>query len=430
MPDVSQADVVVVGAGPGGLAAAWAAASHGKKVALIDDNAQAGGQIWRADSESSMPRPAQEWLRKLRGTSCEFFHRYSVVARPSSHELMAESPGGTRRFVFDKLILATGSRELFLPFPGWTLPGVFGLGGLQAFVKSGLSVSGKHIVVAGSGPLLLAVAAYLRKHGAEIMCIAEQAPAIRVYSFGIQLVTRPSKLAQGIALRARLPHVPYDFGWFVSRAEGDEKVTSVTLTNDRRERTYVCDMLACAFGLVPNVEIPMLLGCQLDGDFVKVNRTMETSVPGIFCAGEPTGIGGMDAAIVQGLIAGTAAAGASPAGRHLRARNSWKRFERQLARAFEIRDDLRGEVGDETKVCRCEDVTLRNLKHHDSWRDAKLQTRVGMGPCQGRVCGAACRYLFGWQSGTIRPPVLPAQVGTLIACGDSPANRGPTSVQP
>ncbi len=416
MADASRYDVIVVGAGPGGLAAAWAAASRGKRVALLDDNIGPGGQIWRSNDAAGLPGEAKRWIAKLKGTSCEVMSRTAVVARPAENILLAETPEGPRRFEFEKLIFATGSRELFLPFPGWTLPGVFGAGGLQALVKSGLPVKGRHIVVAGSGPLLLAVANYLRRHGAEIVGIAEQATPARVYLFGINLFSRPSKLLQAISLRARLSHVPYDFGWWVRRAEGDEKLQQVTLANRNGERSYPCDMLACAYGLVPNVELPVLFGCELNAGFVRTGATMETSVPGVYCIGEPVAIGGSDAAIVQGLIAGAAASGDSAgASRHQFSRRRWQRFSARLEQAFRLRQEMRHDVGDDTPVCRCEDVTLRKLKNHDSWRDAKLQTRAGMGPCQGRVCGAACQYLFGWHNDSIRPPVLAARVETFIA---------------
>lgn len=416
MTDASRYDVIVVGAGPGGLAAAWAAASRGKRVALLDENFGPGGQIWRSNDADDLPGEAKRWIANLKKTSCDVMSRTAVVARPAEKVLLAETPDGPIRFEFEKLIFATGSRELFLPFPGWTLRGVFGAGGLQALVKSGLPVKGRHIVVAGSGPLLLAVADCLRRHGAEIVGIAEQAPAARVYRFGINLASRPSKLLQAVALRAKLSHVPYDFGWWVRRAEGDERVQQVTLASRNGERTYPCDMLACAYGLIPNVELPLLFGCELNAGFVRTGATMETSVPGVFCVGEPVAIGGSDAAVVQGLIAGAAAAGDSAgAKRHQFSRRRWARFSARLAHAFALRHDMRTDVGDDTPVCRCEDVTLRKLKNHESWRDAKLQTRAGMGPCQGRVCGAACEYLFGWKNEAVRPPVLAARAETFIA---------------
>ena len=165
-------DLVILGAGPAGLAASQAAirAAYrtGESVAVIDDNPAAGGQIWRGAAQMEVP-PA-----------VRFFPQTRVFDVRPGFVLETDSQGTIEA---GKIILATGARELFLPFPGWTSPGVFGAGGLQSLVKSGLSVKGKRVMVAGSGPLLLAVAATLRKQGARVVGIAEQAPLGRILPF-------------------------------------------------------------------------------------------------------------------------------------------------------------------------------------------------------------------------------------------------------
>src|SRR5581483_8105173 len=193
---------------------------------------------------------------------------------------------------WQRLVLATGARELFLPFPGWTLPGVIGPGGLQALVKNGWPIRGRRVVIAGSGPLLPAVADGLKKFGARIPSINEQTPRERLVEFGLQLWRYPDKLAQGLGIRWRLRGVPYRCGVWPVLAEGDDEVRSVTLTDGRKLWTEPCDALACGFHLVPNVELPRLFGCALDRGFVRVDEWQATSASEIFCAGEPTGIGG------------------------------------------------------------------------------------------------------------------------------------------
>lgn len=426
MAERREADIVVVGAGPAGLAAAWAAGSCGRKVLLLDDNPAAGGQIWRGTDEASLKGPARGWLKRLSGLAVpvERLQRATVVAAPSARELIAETPGGAVRIAWKRLILCTGARELFLPFPGWTLPGVYGVGGLQALVKGGLSVRGKRIAIAGSGPLLLAVADYMNRAGADIVSLAEQAPGGRVFRFGVNLAGTPSKLVQAIALRARLANTPYDTGWWPVRAEGDHRVTSVTLTNGRRDNTVECNLLACAFGFVPNLELPLLLGCDVEGGLVCTDETMRTSVDGVYCAGEPVELSGVDGALAMGQSAGYAAADAPDrARRHRRAILRSRQFARALAATFALRRDLTEMVADDVTICRCEDVTMRKLRACGSWRDAKLQTRVGMGPCQGRICGPACERLLGWKHESVRPPVLAAKVETLI---DDPAIGTPS----
>jgi NADPH-dependent 2,4-dienoyl-CoA reductase/sulfur reductase-like enzyme len=167
---------------------------------------------------------------------------------------------------------------------------------------------------------------------------------------------------------------------------------------------------------VPNTEIQQLLGCQLNNGYVHVNELQETTVKDIFCAGEPTGIAGVESALIEGQIAGLAAIGRAADARKLfAARSKAQRFGRLLDRAFRLRPDLRAIPTASTIVCRCEDVSCSRLQPHTSWRTAKLQTRCGMGPCQGRVCGPATQFLFNWNPESVRPPIFPARVESLAA---------------
>jgi NADPH-dependent 2,4-dienoyl-CoA reductase/sulfur reductase-like enzyme len=157
-----------------------------------------------------------------------------------------------------------------------------------------------------------------------------------------------------------------------------------------------------------------LLGCQISGGYVQVDELQQTSVQGVFCAGEPTGIGGVELALVEGQIAGLAAVGEKSAAQKLFGeRRKARRFARMLDRAFRLRSELRSLPAAETIVCRCEDVPYSRVQEHRSWRAAKLHTRCGMGPCQGRVCGPATQFLFEWNPDSVRPPLFPARVGSL-----------------
>ena len=411
-------EVVVVGAGPAGLAAACVAAENGCRTALVDDTPWLGGQIWRGQQSHPTIPQAARWVERFRRTKASLLDQCTILGPAGPRILLAEHPAATRLIEWERLILATGARELFLPFAGWTLPGNFGPGGLQSLAKHGWPVAGKRIVLAGSGPLLLAVGGGLRKMGASIVSINEQAPRSRLISFGAELLRWPAKLAQAARLKWTLRGTPFRCGVWPIRAEGAEQLRAVTLTDGRRQWMEECDLLACGFGLVPNVELPLALGCQLDNEFVRVDPWQASSVPGIYCAGELTGIGGADAALVEGQIAGLAASGRHDAARPLMARNaSWRRFRAALATAFALREELARLAAAETVVCRCEDVGFDRMKNFSSWRDAKLQSRCGMGPCQGRVCGAAARILFGWGMESVRPPVLPGRVESLCQDG-------------
>jgi D-hydroxyproline dehydrogenase subunit alpha len=403
-------DVVVVGAGPAGLAAACRAAECGRRVAMLDDNPQPGGQIWRGVSKE-----AAAWVHIAERHGVEWMAGARVFDAPEAGSLAVETFEGECHVGYGSLILATGARERFLPFPGWTLPNVMGAGGLQALAKSGMPLAGKRVIVAGSGPLLLAVARYLKAHKVDVRLIAEQASEGALLRFGMRLARHPGKLVQALALRAGLAGVPYMTNCWPVSAQGHEKLESVTLRRaGGRTSTEPCDYLACGFGLIPNVEVAALLGCRLSQVGVEVDEHQQTSVPGVYSAGEATGIGGLELSLVEGEIAGYAAGGnADRAVALFGARASYRRFALSLEKAFALRPELRELSRADTMVCRCEDVTMERVRACSNWREAKLHTRCGMGPCQGRICGGAVEFLLGWRAESVRPPVLPARLGSM-----------------
>jgi hypothetical protein len=189
-------------------------------------------------------------------------------------------------------------------------------------------------------------------------------------------------------------------------------------------RTVACEYLACGFGLVPNLELPALFGCTVAGGVACVDEWQESSRPGIYCAGEVTGVAGVESALLEGQIAGFAATGRwDDARARFPARARARRFARVLDRAFALREELKSLPEADTVVCRCEDVTYRDVRQHVSWRSAKLHTRCGMGPCQGRVCGAATAFLLGWTQDAVRPPLTAAALGSLAQIDMSPFTR-------
>ncbi len=412
-----RVDIVVVGAGPAGIAAACSAAATGSSVVVFDDNPGAGGQIWRGmDALSSgASDSARTWFRRFQRSGARLHAGSRVIGHgPMAKSLLIEDPQGVRVVRYRRLILATGARELFLPFPGWTLPNVFGVGGIQALAKSGLSFETKRVAVAGTGPLLLAVAAYLRAHGAQVVLIAEQASFRTLAGFSRHLFRFPGKISEAVQLQSKLIGVPYHWGAWVASAAGDREVESVTIRGGNRRWIEPCDYLAVAYGFHPNLELPALLGCVVRGSAVVVDALQRTTVEDVYCAGEPTGIGGVDLALAEGEIAGYAAAGLlDKAVSRQPARDRWRRFAVALEAAFAPRPELRSLVHADTIVCRCEDVTWGRIQAQTSWRSAKLHARCGMGPCQGRICGPAVEFLKGWGSESVRPPIFPTAVGNL-----------------
>ncbi|WP_337052565.1 FAD/NAD(P)-binding oxidoreductase [Pseudoxanthomonas sp. USHLN014] len=419
---VREYDVLVVGAGPAGLAAARAACARGGRVGLVDAQPRAGGQVWRHDIGHGVSARARRAIAAVVGQGIEFLAQAEIaLAQPGW--LLAEGPAGALELRYRSLVLATGARELLLPFPGWTLPGVTGAGGAQALAKQGWPLAGKRVLVAGSGPLLLASAATLRRHGAQVLGIHELAGAAALARFALRLPRWPGKAAQALALRARLAGVDYHHDSVVVAAHGQTQLREVEIEGPRGRRRIACDQLAVGYGLVPNVELAQLLGCRLDDTgthpCVAVDAQLRSSVDNVFAAGEALGIGGVDCALVEGAIAGHMAAGDLDAAQALLPRRRRARaFAGLLQQTFALDARVHGLARDDTLVCRCEDVPLGRLRGFSDAREAKLASRCGMGACQGRICGAALAELGLLDprlstDGGRRPPLFPVRLATL-----------------
>jgi thioredoxin reductase len=416
----TSADVVVVGAGPAGMAAAARAAEARRRVVVLDEAPNVGGQIWRHRTRASLGSDARRVIDRLSRSSADVQRGVAVVdvsiAGDGVITVVAERHrGGVEAVRASALVIATGARERFLPFPGWTLPGVMGIGGAQALVKQGATFRGKHVVIAGTGPLILPVAASLTDAGARVMLVAEQAPFQAVRDFAISLLAQPETLLQAATYRLAFLRTPYATGTWVTAASGTDRLAHVTVTNGRSTWSLPCEVLCTGYGLVPNVEMASLIGCATSDGAVVVDERQATSVPGVFAAGEVTGVGGVALAIVEGEIAGAAAAGVTRVDSSLaRRRSGLRAVGRRMERTFAVRAEARALAGHDTGGCRCEDVRHSAIASLSDARAAKLYARAGMGACQGRVCGPALEMLFGWQPGRVRSPLEPARLSTLM----------------
>src|SRR5678816_1219373 len=223
-------DRVIVGGGPAGIAASCAASESSSGICVIDDNPGLGGQIWRGKETQSPSPESRDWFERFgRARNIQAMRGARVFSVSSERALLAETSDGVIEVSYEKLIIAAGARERFVPFPGWTLPNVIGAGGLQALVKSGLSVDGSRVVVAGSGPLLLAVAAFLLEHGAIVPVIAEQASWLKLARLGLSLAANIGKSAQAMSLRRQTRAATFIANCFPIEVRGKQRVESVVL---------------------------------------------------------------------------------------------------------------------------------------------------------------------------------------------------------
>lgn len=406
-------DLLILGAGPAGLAAALAAARCGRQVIILDDNPRPGGQIWRDGPGVHLPALARRYQSAVANApNIRLLSGARLIARPSAQSVLYETAEKSGIVHWQRLILCCGARELFLPFPGWTLPGVTGAGGLQAQIKHGLTLRGERVVIAGSGPLLLAAASTVGKAGGKVVAVIEQAPRAALLRFAAGLWRWPDKLRQLCTLMPGHLHTASQ----VIEARGEDRLQTVLVRHAGETREIPCDRLATGYGLIPNLEPGLIFGCATLHDALRVDEQQRTSVENIFAAGECTGFGGSELALAEGEIAGYVAAERPEAARQAIARRQrWRRFASALNRTFILPDALKQVVTPQTLLCRCEDIRCGDVQDAACWQEAKLSQRCGMGACQGRSCAASARWLYGWPLPQPREPLSPARTETLIA---------------
>lgn len=411
-------DVVVVGAGPAGLAAARDAGRCGKRVALVDMQPHPGGQIWRPErGVQRNPKALAQW-RACADAGVAWWGRTTVVDADTAQCLLATTQGQARRLRGETVVVATGARERFVPFVGWELDGVMGIGGLQALIKSGFDPAGKRILIAGTGPLPWAVAATVTARGGIVVARLEHASLARASRVLPALLRHPSTLVELARLR---PWPPPRFGHRVVSVERRGTGLEVRVQGPAGERVIECDLLACSYGLLPQTRLARMLGSRTHAHRVVVDALQRTTVPSVLCAGEPTGIGGEAVASLEGEIAGLVAGGdLQRAAALTRRRDRARAFARALEQTFALGEAW--PLDPETILCRCEGTKLATIRPFSPARVAKLQTRCGMGPCQGRLCGPALRHARGWaQPVDLRPPLFPTRLGALTELWSEPS---------
>lgn len=446
-------DVVVIGAGPAGLAAATIAAQAGASTLLVDENPTPGGQIYRAVTQTPVTDrhvlgndywSGEQLVAAFKASGAQAMHGTTVWSLDPDRVLGISRGGKAQLLQAKRVIVATGAMERPFPIPGWTLPGVMTVGAGQTLLKSSGILPVGRTVIAGLGPLLWLYAAQVLRAGGTIDAILDTTPranwiAAAPHAPGFLLSPLWRKgLALMKEVKARVRHVANVAS---IAAEGDGAVRAVTFkTEARAERRMDVDMLLLHQGVVPNVNLAMAAGAKHTWDerqccFVPVlDDGFESSVPGIYIAGDGAGIAGAWAAEERGRLAAIAAVralrpeAALPDEQAIRQRLA--RHERGRAfidTLYQPPVSFRVPNDDSTVVCRCEEVTAGDIRKVvglgcEGPNQMKAFLRCGMGPCQGRMCGLTASELIASKRGVsvqdvgyyrLRPPVKPIALAEL-----------------
>lgn len=450
--------VVVVGGGPAGIRATEVLVAAGLRPVVIDEQARAGGQIYRRPPPGFARGAGVLYgfdagrARALHGLfdalADRIDHRAGTLAwnvwDGAVHTLR---DGVLGREPFDALILAPGATDLVFPFPGWTLPGVFTLGGAQVALKAQGCAVGRRVAFLGTGPLLTLVAYQYALAGADVVGVFDTSPASAARRAVPALAADPVRLGRGLWYRARLAarRLPIRGGITPLAAVGGDHVQALRWRDaGGTERETPCDAIAFGYGLRPETQLAELADARFafrarDGLWLPVADDAGRIAERVTLAGDGGGILGAGAAELTGRRAALAtlhdlgmAVGPGSIAALTRRLTHAARFADGLAAAFPFPARLAAALPDATILCRCEAVTVGELRA--AARDwgareinrAKALTRVGMGRCQGRVCGVAAAHVLAHACalpvgavGRLRAqaPVKPIPIG---ACRASP----------
>lgn len=454
-PKREQYDVVVIGAGPAGLAATAMTAGAGLSTLLLDENAGPGGQVWRAISSTpvkSAPVLGEDYwsgadiAKAARDSGAEIIHRATVWSLDRNLELGISIGGGSAFIKAKRVIIATGAQERPFPIPGWTLPGVMTAGAAQTMLKSSGLVPDGPTVIAGQGPLLWLLTAQILRLGGRIDRVLDttvRANYLAALPHALGFVTSPYFLKGLAMMREVKAKVQVTSGVTELSAAGDGKLASVSYVAGGKRETLPVELLLLHQGVVPNVNLAMAAGAEHRWDELQLcwspvlDAEGTSSVPGIAIAGDGAGIGGAQSAVWRGRIAARAAVAALASGEVAKLpalaslRGELKRAERGRAfidTLFQPAKQFRIPQGD-TVVCRCEEVTARDVLESVAIgatgpNQLKAYRRTGMGPCQGRLCGLTVTELMAEARGKtpqeigyyrLRAPVKPIMLSELAS---------------
>ena len=472
-------NLAIVGGGPAALAAATEAASAGlRSIVVIDENRALGGQYYRRlPGEFRVADPAalgrtyaegEQLVGQVVGSGTSPIEVLTDAAvwgiLPDEGILSLANAEHCWSLKARAMLLATGAYDRPVAFPGWTLPGVVTAGAAQIMVKTYRVLPGRRVLVAGSGPLLLALTKQLLDAGAEVVAVVEARPlgAWRQYiRHAPALWGNGRTLSDGWSyLRAmRSAKVPYLTGHTIVAALGTNEVEQAVVarldTQSRpvsgTERTWSVDTICLGFGFLPSSELAKVCGCRLDyvaawGCYApRVDRWMESTVPNLFVAGDVAGIRGVEIALEQGRLAALAVAHRLGTLGQAQLEQRERPIRKKLRRLLRFRhmvDELytfdpelcTNLLTPDTIVCRCEEITAGEIYEAiaEGGVDAygvKMRSHAGMGPCQGRNCSPVVTQILARQAQkkqddieqfSLRPSVKPIPMGVLAICEASP----------
>ncbi|MEQ9177018.1 MAG: NAD(P)/FAD-dependent oxidoreductase [Alphaproteobacteria bacterium] len=463
---MTETDLVIIGAGPAGMAAARQAADAGLSVVLLDEQPGPGGQIYRDIIRASPTRRAPLGKEYDKGASLAEGLQHpnithisgAVVWQIEDDAQVAYTANGVGALVTGKrLLIATGALERPMPVPGWTLPGVMTAGAAQILLKqSGLVV--ENAVLAGSGPLLYLVAAQMCRAGTPPLALVETQTAsdrLSALRHGAGALRGWRYLLKGLGLLRELRRagVKRYTGADDIAIEGSTHAEALRFSVKGRTHRLPCDTVLLHHGVVPNTQVARGLGVPHrwhagQGAFCpERNDWGGTPVDGVFIAGDGAGIGGAEAAAIAGRLSALEIArqlaALTLAERDAAAKPLRRRLRRDLAarpfldRAYPPYAPALSPA-DDTIVCRCEEVTAGDIRGMARLgcrgpSQAKAFGRQGMGPCQGRYCGLTVTALLAAETGQspdqtgyyrIRPPFKPVTLQELADIAPDQLTRG------
>lgn len=438
-----RTDVLVIGAGPAGLAAALAARRAGANVLVLDERSEPGGQYYKpiGGAHGADVAPDRQFqkgralVEAVQAAGVELVANTMIWGADTPDEVLALIDGLATRVHTRALVLATGAMERSVPLPGWTLPGVMTTGAAQTLSRMYQVAPGRRVVVAGNGPLNLQLAADLVDHGVSVAAVIESAarPSIGQLRTLVSAVRNDAaNMVEGARLLATLKRAGVPLLWAHApvRAVGNERIEAVEIAGVSAGglatgpvRSIEADALCLGYGFVAATELAASLGCALERDArhlgtvcVATSDNGATSVPGVYAVGDGARVGGAVIAETAGAIAGAAAASGlgftapqPPGGKRRLA--AARRFQSAIWALFSAPPVNFSQTPDETLLCRCESLTFGDLRHAMDEGAAsiavlKRRTRLGMGRCQGRVCTAVAARLLAERSGPAQLPIF------------------------